>query len=59
MKASAETLKGMMLGGNDLKGYYDFMSELLDVVVDVVEAIGGLPTILAAVSAALLKIYQP
>ena len=59
MEASAESLKGLLLGGEDLKGYYEFMTDFLDIITKVLDAVGGLPTILAAVAAALLKVYQP
>jgi hypothetical protein len=57
MTASTEKLKATLLDGDDMKGMYDFMSEFLEIVSGLVKGMGGLPTILAMVGTALLKIY--
>jgi hypothetical protein len=57
MEASAETLKGILLGGDDLEKYYKFMTSFLDVISSLVESMGGLRGIFIAVGAAMLKMY--
>lgn len=59
MQASAETLKGMLLGGEDLKGFYSFMADLLEIITKVVDSLGGLPNILMLVGTTLMKTHQP
>ena len=59
MTASAEKVKDTLLSGDDLIPLYNFASGALDVVNELLEAFGGLPTILLAVAAALTKVYQP
>jgi hypothetical protein len=45
------------LGGDDLTKVYNFGSKALEIVNDLLEAFGGLPTILLGVAAALTKVY--
>jgi hypothetical protein len=48
-----------LLGGDDLTDLYNFGAGALEVINELLEAFGGLPTILLAVAAALTKVYQP
>ena len=59
MKASAETVKSTLLSADDLKPLYKIAAGGLDVINELLEAFGGLPTIILAVVAALSKMYQP
>ena len=59
MTASAEKIKSTLLDGDDLKGLYDFAGGFLDIVAEMLEAFGGLRTILLGVAVALTKMYQP
>ena len=59
MKVASEALKTTLLGGDDLNKFYDFGAGALEIVNELLEAFGGLPTILWAVAAALTKVYQP
>lgn len=59
MTASAEKVKSTLLDADNLKPLYNFASGGLEVINELLEAFGGLPTILLAVAAALTKIYQP
>lgn len=59
MKVAGEALKSTLLGGDDLNKFYNFGAGTLEVINELLEAFGGLPTILLAVAAALTKIYQP
>ena len=59
MKVATESIKATLFGGEELKGLYDFGAGALEVIAELLEAFGGLPTILLAVAAALTKVYQP
>lgn len=59
MKTAGEKIKSTLLNEKDLKGLYNFAEGALNTVAELLEAFGGLPTILLAVAAALTKIYQP
>lgn len=59
MKAAKEAVKATLFGGDDLRGLYNFGAGALEVINELLEAFGGLPTIMLAVAAALTKIYQP
>ena len=59
MQASAESLKALLLGGEDLKGYYSFMADFLEIITKLVDSMGGLPNILIMIATALAKTYQP
>ena len=58
-KAAEEALKNSLAGAKDLKGYYNFMADFLEVIGDILDAFGGLPTLILAAAAALTKLYQP
>ena len=59
MKVASEAIKTTLLGGDDLTDLYNFGAGALEVINELLEAFGGLPTILLAVAAALTKVYQP
>lgn len=59
MKVAGEAIKTTLLGGDDLTDLYNFGAGALEVINELLEAFGGLPTILLAVAAALTKVYQP
>ena len=59
MKVASEAIKTTLLGGDDLNKFYNFGAGALEVINELLEAFGGLPTILLAVASALTKIYQP
>jgi hypothetical protein len=57
MKAAAEEFKTLVLGGEDLIPLYNFAGGALEMITDLLEAFGGLPTIILAVAAAITKLY--
>ena len=59
MKAAGEELKALIVGGDDLIPLYNFAGDALEVITELLEAFGGLPTIILGVATALTKLYQP
>ena len=59
MKAAGEELKALIVGGDDLVPLYNFAGGALEVITELLEAFGGLPTIILGVATALTKLYQP
>lgn len=59
MKAAGEELKALIVGGDDLVPLYNFAGGTLEVITELLEAFGGLPTIILGVATALTKLYQP
>ena len=59
MKAASEELKALIIGGDDLVPLYNFAGGALEVITELLEAFGGLPTIILGVATALTKLYQP
>ena len=59
LKAASEAIKSTILGSDDLMPWIDGTAKALEIVNELLEAVGGLPTILLAVAAALTKVYQP
>ena len=59
MSVATQAIKATLLGGDDLTDLYNFGAGALEVINELLEAFGGLPTILLAVAAALTKVYQP
>jgi hypothetical protein len=59
MKVAGEAIKATLLGGEDMTNLYNFGADALEVINELLEAFGGLPTILLAVATALTKVYQP
>ena len=59
MKAAGEELKALIIGGDDLIPLYNFAGGALEVITELLEAFGGLPTIILGVATALTKLYQP
>ena len=59
MKAASEELKALIIGGDDLIPLYNFAGGALEVITELLEAFGGLPTIILGVATALTKLYQP
>lgn len=59
MKAASEELKALIIGGDDLIPLYNFAGGALEIITELLEAFGGLPTIILGVAAALTKLYQP
>lgn len=59
MKAANEELKALIIGGDDLIPLYNFAGGALEVITELLEAFGGLPTIILGVATALTKLYQP
>jgi hypothetical protein len=59
MKAAAEELKTLIIGGDDLVPLYNFAGKTLEVITELLEAFGGLKTILLGVAVAITKLYQP
>jgi hypothetical protein len=57
MQASADSLKAVLLGGEDLKGYYSFMADFLEIITKLLDSLGGLPTILLGIATALAKTH--
>ena len=51
--------KAILLGSDDMVKVYGSLEKFLGVTNDLLEAFGGLPTIILAVVAALSKMYQP
>ena len=59
LKTATEAIKTTLLGSDDLIPWIDGAAKALEIINDLLEAVGGLPTILLAVAAALTKVYQP
>ena len=59
MKAAGEELKALIIGGDDLIPLYNFAGGALEVITELLEAFGGLRTIILGVATALTKLYQP
>lgn len=59
MKAATEELKALIVGGEDLTPLYNIAGKTLNVVAELLEAFGGLKTILLGVAVAITKLYQP
>ena len=59
MKAAGEELKALIVGGDDLIPLYNFAGGALEIITELLEAFGGLPTIILGVATALTKLYQP
>jgi len=59
MKVASEAIKATLLGGDDMTTLYNFGANALEIISELLEAFGGLPTILLAVATALTKLYQP
>lgn len=59
MKAASEELKALIVGGDDLIPLYNFAGNALEVITELLEAFGGLRTIILGVATALTKLYQP
>jgi hypothetical protein len=57
MKAAAEEVKSIIIGGEDLIPLYNFAGGALEIISELMEAFGGLPTIILGVAAALTKLY--
>ena len=59
MKVAKEAIMTTLLGGDDLTNLYNIGAGALEIINELLEAFGGLPTILLAVATALTKVYQP
>ena len=57
MKATSEELKALIIGGDDLIPLYNFAGGALEVITELLEAFGGLRTIILGVATALTKLY--
>ena len=61
-KRVAEALnltKASLLGTEDMSKAYNFLEKFITVINDLLDAFGGLPTIILMVTTALTKMYQP
>jgi TP901 family phage tail tape measure protein len=57
--ASAEGIYDSLFNSKEMKGFYDGLSDIFEVVESLVDAFGGLPGILTLAGSLLMKMYQP